>query len=343
MKKNNIIKVAEISANHNQSEVILNKILDKLLISESVNCIKLQAFTPDQCTSPHRDFKLTSGAWKGNSLYKLMQSAYTPENLLDLGVDRIKNTNKKLMLSINGSKDLQAIKKYKPDYIKLPSPESADVFLAKEIIKNGYKLVLSTGVIDDIELQYIKDKIVPYLKFKEQLTVLHCVSEYPTNLEKVNLRRLKIIGNIFKDNYIGISDHSLGSEVAISSVSMNISMIEKHVKLDEKTKSLDDQFSLTADEFLNFAKTIDNVEILLGDENYRKNLSSINGRHPLWQNRISTHAKINLESGRKLKESDFEFLRPGDGISPFEIEKFIGKELKTNINKGDPILPHYIF
>ena len=57
----------------------------------------------------------------------------------------------------------------------------------------------------------------------------------------------------------------------------------------------------------------------------------------------SFHAKIDITAGSKFKESDFKFLRPGDGISPFEIEEFVGKELKTRIKKGDPILAHYIF
>ena len=329
--------VAEISCNHNKSKQILDDLLDELLSSEDVTCIKLQAFQAHSCTSEKRNFALDNGPWTGHCLYELMVKAETPLQLINHAAARIRQNKKKLMLSINSWEDLELISHLHPDFIKLPSPESLDVVLAKKILVNGYNLVISTGVISDSELEQVVSQLEPLIDKKNSLTVLHCVSEYPTDFSKVNLCRLNKFKSISSVALIGISDHSQGDHVPLLSLGYGVSMIEKHVMPDsENFKSLDSSFSMTVSDFLRMARRISLSSIIIGSEKIPASSSDcISEKY--WQNRISAHASRALEAGKLISTEDVVMLRPGDGISPLSIQNYFGKQLSRSVPAGYPI------
>ena len=207
--------IAEISCNHNKSIAILDALLDELFSSDDVTCIKLQAFQANSCTSKERRFTLDRGPWEGRCLHELMVEAETPLNLIEHASNRIRQNNKKLMLSVNAWDDLRLITHLCPDYVKLPSPESLDVFLAKKILSHGHNLVISTGVISDSELKEVANQLFPLINSDNSLTILHCVSEYPTDFTNVNLCRLESFKSIAPWASFGISDHTKGDHVPI--------------------------------------------------------------------------------------------------------------------------------
>ena len=169
-----------------------------------------------------------------------MVEAETPLNLIEHASNRIRQNNKKLMLSVNAWDDLQLITHLCPDYVKLPSPESLDVFLAKKILSHGHNLVISTGVISDSELKEVANQLFPLINSDNSLTILHCVSEYPTDFTNVNLCRLESFKSIAPWASFGISDHTKGDHVPLLALGYGITMLEKHVMpARENFKSLD--------------------------------------------------------------------------------------------------------
>lgn len=327
--------VAEISCNHNKSKSLLESILNPLLNCDYISCVKFQAFTAKACTSRRRDFKLDSGLWSGSRLYTLMQDAETPMDLLNYGADMVRSYKKKLMLSINSFDDYTRIEHFNPDYVKLPSPESLDYELGKQILQQNQNLVISTGVMSINELAEIYSKLSPSIVSQGQLTILHCISEYPTVLRNVNLSKLNLFKSICTEANLGISDHSTGSLVPLVATGMGISMVEKHVMSNDRgIKTLDSEFSMTVNEFLELAQQLSEATLALGSS-YPTGDGAKKSTN--FATRISAHSKKTIRAGTRLQKDHIEYLRPGDGISPLEIPNFIGQPLKHDIGIGEPI------
>lgn len=334
--------VGEISANHNQDINLLEELVSKASEIKGLEIIKIQCFRPESCTSKNRAFFLKSGKWAGNTLFELMEKAYMSQSLIKKAEEIIRKNNKDLMISINNLDDLKFNLSLKPEYVKLPSPESSDYFLARKILNLGFNLVLSTGVMNDDELEFIYKKIEPNLNSTNSLTVLHCVSNYPTTLNDVNLRRLSTLKKICPKAEVGISDHTKGSLVPILAASNGVKMIEKHIKINDKIDTLDSSFSLTIKEFEEMVSSINKVETIMGNEFIRKDKTRYGSKNIFWENRISAHAAFDLKYGHQLSINDVDFLRPGDGISPINIESFLGKKLNKDILKGYPIKDEFL-
>ena len=244
---------------------------------------------------------------------------------------------KKLMLSINSWDDLQLISHLQPDYVKLPSPESLDFSLAKRILSHSYNLVISTGVISDSELEEVTTHLRPLINSTNSLTILHCVSEYPTDFTNVNLSRLIKFKSIAPWASFGISDHSNGDHVPLLALGYGITMIEKHIMPSHKDfQSLDSSFSMTTSEFLDMARKISLSLVIMGSE---KDITVPNSvvQEKFWQNRISAHASSTIEAGQIVSPEDVVFFRPGDGLSPLCVQKYFGKKLSRRVPSGCPL------
>lgn len=333
--------VAELSCNHNNNIAILDQLLDELLASDDVTCIKLQAFQAVSCTSKDRQFALDGGQWAGRQLYDLMVEAETPIILIQHAALRIRECRKKLMLSINSWDDLCRISHFQPDYIKLPSPESLDIELAKRLLQHKYNLVVSTGVISDAELEKVVLELTPLVEPNNSLTILHCVSQYPTDFSRVQLSRINYIKSLAPLASIGISDHTKGDLVPMLAIGYGISMVEKHVMPSSHDfHSLDSTFSMTTTEFLDMARKVSLSSVIIGSQNVATTTED-HISETYWQNRISAHASHTLEAGQQLTPDDIVFLRPGDGISPLSIRSFFGKKLSKDVKAGFPLYEAY--
>ncbi len=168
----------------------------------------------------------------------------------------------------------------------------------------------------------------------EDITILHCNTEYPTPFEDVNLKAMTTIQNEFGTK-IGYSDHTLGIEVPIAAVALGAKVIEKHFTLSRKMEGPDHQASLEPKELAEMVKSIRNIEkSLSGDGNKVASPSEIKN---LAKVRKSIHIANQISSGEKIKESDLICLRPGDGISPMHWKKIIGRETIVNLSKHDKL------
>ena len=168
---------------------------------------------------------------------------------------------------------------------------------------------------------------------KQKIVILHCVSNYPTKIENLNLNFIKILKKKFKYN-IGLSDHSLDQLPSLLAISLGAKVIEKHVTLNKNWQGPDHKASLNVKEFKNLVNLIRKTEKILGKETKiitkEERLNSLASKK-------SCVTNIDLNKGDKIYKNNISFKRPGTGLSPLEINKMIKKRVKNFIKKNSII------
>jgi sialic acid synthase SpsE len=150
---------------------------------------------------------------------------------------------------------------------------------------------------------------------------------------------IQTLKTMFPDYAIAYSDHSPGWEMDIAAVALGADMVEKTITLDRTIKSCEHSFSLELPDAVRFVRSIREVEIALG--NYRRVFPS-EIKQKRKSTRRSPYALVNLKKGVVINEQDFEFKRPGFGLTSDEFKYFIGKELKKDIAQGEKLTHEYI-
>ena len=227
-------------------------------------------------------------------------------------------------------KSLEFLLKLGVDYIKIPSGEITNYTFLKKISKINKKVILSTGASTLNEIT----AALKVLKLKKNsLTILHCNSSYPTPLKDVNLNVLREIKKKYKYN-VGYSDHTLSLAVPVSSVALGASIIEKHFTISRKSKGPDHKSSLESEELNQMVKLIREIEIAKGKSKKIITRSELENRKII---RKSIVASRFIKKGEKITKKNISFKRPGDGISPMDQKKIIGKLAKKNFLKDEKI------
>ena len=216
---------------------------------------------------------------------------------------------------------------------KISSGDITNLPYLRYIGRLGKKIILSTGMANLKEIEKAFKILRSSGTKKDNITILHANTEYPTPIEDVNLKAMITIGNTFDVSY-GYSDHTLGMEVSIAAVAMGASCIEKHFTLDSNMSGPDHKASLNPNELKNFIRLIRNVEIALGTDTKKPSKSEIPNIKVV---RKSIIANSNINKGETLNENNVSVKRPGNGISPMEWDKIIGTMAKKNYKKDDLI------
>lgn len=260
----------------------------------------------------------------------------------------IQQAKKRLLSYKDHIKLYRACKKYKIDYIcsafdlrslkfitknfkfpfyKIPSGELLSIDSLNFISKRKIPIILSTGMANINEIQQaIK---ILNKRSKKNITLLHCVSSYPTKLENLNLNFMKKLSKIF--NYpVGLSDHTEGEIAALTAVGLGAKIIEKHITFSKKLSGPDHKASMTIKEFEELVKKIRNVEKVLGKGEKIITQNEFKVSKALRKSCVSNR---DIKKGEIIKKSDIVFKRPGIGISPFFYNKLIGKKIKRNIKQ----------
>ena len=168
---------------------------------------------------------------------------------------------------------------------------------------------------------------------KEQITILHCNTEYPTPMKDVNLKAMLTIKDDMGVN-IGYSDHTLGIEVPIAAVAMGAAVIEKHFTLDRNMSGPDHAASLEPEELKAMVTAIRNIEKAMGDGEKKPSLSETKNISIV---RKSIVAKMSIKKGEFFTEENLTVKRPGTGISPMGWDTVIGKAASSDYEMDDLI------
>ena len=212
--------------------------------------------------------------------------------------------------------------------IKIPSGEINNYYYLEKISHQEIPVILSTGMstINEIEAAI---KILTSNKLSiNDITILHCNTEYPTPMIDVNLKAMLKIKEHFNVD-IGYSDHTLGIEVPIAAVALGAKVIEKHFTLDRSQKGPDHACSLEPLELKNMIRAIRNIEIACSGNGMKEpTMSELKNKFIV---RKSLYLNKNIKKGAKISKDMLTALRPGDGISPIEIPNLIGRTLNKNL------------
>lgn len=205
---------------------------------------------------------------------------------------------------------------------KIPSGEITNYPYLRHVAKLGIPVIFSTGMSDMTDIEACMNTFLRHGLRRENLTVLHCNTEYPTPPEDVNLRAMLAMKERFQLN-IGYSDHTAGIEVSIAAVAMGAKVIEKHFTMDRRLPGPDHMASLEPEELSEMVQGIRVISLALGSSIKGLSRSEAKNRHAA---RKSIVAAKKICRGDKFSEENLTTKRPGSGVSPMKWEDYIGRE-----------------
>ncbi|HQF37075.1 MAG TPA: pseudaminic acid synthase [Candidatus Dojkabacteria bacterium] len=323
--------IAELSANHNQNFDLAVKTI-KAMKDAGADAVKLQTYTPDTITidCDNKYFQIKDGLWQGKTLYQLYQEAYTPWEWQP----KLKKIAEDLGLicfsSAFDKTSVDFLEKMNVPAYKVASFEITDIPLIEYIASKGKPVIISTGIatLSDIEEAVNACKRMG----NDQIALLKCTSAYPAPIEDANLLTIPNMKETF-GTIVGLSDHTLGSSVAIASVALGAKIIEKHFILDRNIGGPDAAFSMEPEEFKQMVKSIREVEKALGKVTYALTEKQKKSRE------LSRSLFIvkDIKKGEVFTEENVRSIRPGYGLSPKHYSNVIGKMTTKDIERGTPL------
>lgn len=322
----NVFIIAELSANHNQ-EFSLAKLGVKVAFEAGCDAIKLQTYTADSLTLNVKEEKFKAGdLWSDEYLYDLYKRVAMPyewhkplkEYADELGIQLFSSPFDKEGVDVLEEIDVPAY--------KIASFEITDIPLIKYVASKQKPIIISTGIAnrEDIELAISTCKSVG----NENIVLLKCTSAYPAQAESMNLKTIVDMRESFGVE-VGLSDHTLGSEAAITSVALGARIIEKHFTPKEGIKTPDGEFSLTPKELKSMVQSVRKTELMLGrvtyDDKDKKYARSL-------------YVSKNIKKGELFSAENIKSIRPGDGLHPKFYEEIINTPAQKTYKMGEPLV-----
>ncbi|MCC7460194.1 MAG: pseudaminic acid synthase [Proteobacteria bacterium] len=329
--------VAELSGNHGGSLSRAKEIVSKC-VDEGVHAIKLQTYTADTITidSDSPDFIINNpkSLWNKRRLYELYQEASTPwewhEDLFKLATD----AGLYAFSSAFDETSVDFLESLNVPCYKVASFEITHIPLLKKIRSTNKPVILSTGMANDQEIK----NALEIFKGREDVMILKCTSNYPAKPEEMNLKTILDMKEKFGVE-VGLSEHTVGINVALASIVLGAVMIEKHVTLTQSDDFVDSKFSLTPEQFGNLVKESKNIWKSLGSIHYGPS-SSDEQKSLIF--RRSIYVVKDVKKGDKLTTENIRVIRPSLGLSPDQYEVVLGKVAAHDIKAGTALSRDHI-
>lgn len=326
--------IAEMSGNHNQSLERALAIVEAAAKS-GAHALKLQTYTADTMTLDidEGEFFISDPnvLWKGASLHKLYQKAYTPWEWHKPIFDR---ANELGMLAFSTPFDESAVDFLEslgvPAY-KIASFENTDLPLIRKVAATGKPMIISTGMASVAEL----DESVRTAREAgcKDLILLKCTSTYPATPENTNIRTIPHLRDLFGTE-VGLSDHTMGTGVSVASVALGATVIEKHFTLARADGGVDSAFSMEPAEMAALVLESERAWQALGRVTYGA-ASAQEEKSKVY--RRSLYISRDLKAGEILDATSVRAIRPGLGLAPKFIDMVMGKPVKRDVKRGTPV------
>lgn len=326
--------IAEAGVNHNGSIELAKKLIDVASKAGS-DAVKFQTFKTENLVS-----KSAQKAEYQKQTTDKEESQFDMIKKLELDIDThkelIKYCETKGIMFMSTPFDLDSVdmlNKLGLEVFKIPSGEITNLPYLRKIGKLNKKIVLSTGMATMDEVGDALNILIEAGTEKENITVLHANTMYPTPMEDVNLNAMLSIKKEY-DVEIGYSDHTLGIEVDIAAVAMGAKIIEKHFTLDKTMDGPDHKASLEPSELIAMVKGIRNIDLALGDSIKKPSKSETPNMEIA---RKSIVAACDIKKNEILNENNLAIKRPGNGTSPMKWDEVVGSFAKKNYLKDELI------
>lgn len=330
--------IAEMSGNHNQSLERALEIVEAAAKS-GAHALKIQTYTAETMTLniDNSEFRIEDkdSLWKGNTLYKLYQQAYTPWEWHKPIFDRARELG---MIPFSTPFDETAVdflEELDVPLYKIASFENNDIPLIKKVASTGKPMIISTGMATVGEL----DEMVTAAREAgcENLVLLKCTSTYPATPENTNISTIPHMKDLFGVQ-VGLSDHTMGVGVSVGSVALGATVIEKHFTLRRADGGVDSAFSLEPEEMKSLVIETERVWKSLGEIKYGASDKEKDSQ----KYRRSLYIVKDLEEGEILTKDHIKSIRPGHGLEPKYLEKILGKKVNKRVMRGTPMSLDFI-
>ncbi|MED4828875.1 pseudaminic acid synthase [Bacillus atrophaeus] len=325
--------IAEMSGNHNQSLERAFNIIEAAA-KAGAHALKIQTYTADTMTlnMNTKDFTIedNNSLWSGSTLYTLYQQAYTPWEWHKPIFDKCRELG---MIPLSTPFDESAVDFLEdlgvPIY-KIASFENTDIPLIKKVAATGKPIIISTGMATVAEI----DETIRAAKEAgcKELILLKCTSTYPASPENTNISTIPHMKELFNCQ-VGLSDHTMGTGVAVASVALGATVIEKHFTLSRADGGVDSAFSLEPHELKELVIETERAWQALGQITYGptdKEKASLKFRR-------SIYVKKDIKAGEIFTKENIKVVRPGYGLEPKYFDLIIGRTATKHISAGTPL------
>jgi sialic acid synthase SpsE len=276
------------------------------------------------------NFKIKKGLWKGYNLWDLYNLGQTPLNWHD-SLFKYARQKKIIIFSTPFSEEaVYFLEKLKCPAYKIASFEMNDYNLVKVAAKTKKPLILSTGLSTMSEIENAVN--VAKKNGCKDLTLLYCVSNYPSQSNDFNLNYIQEFKKKFKCK-VGLSDHSLGSEIARYSLIHGATVFEKHIALQNQKKGLDLDFSLRGKELKAYSEALLETFQLISDKNFTRSRNEL--KNKIF--RRSIYAIQDIKMGDLFSKKNIKTFRPEKGISASYYLNILNKKSPVAIKKNYPL------
>lgn len=324
--------IAEMSGNHNMDYARAENIV-RAAAAAGVDAIKLQTYTADTITlNSDRECFMTEqgGLWEGQTLYDLYKKAYTPWEWQP----KLKALADELGLILFSSPfDCSAVdflEEMEVPAYKIASFEIHDTILLRRVAKTGKPILISTGIAGIGEIQDAVD--ICRSEGNDNIILLKCTSAYPAPYEEMNLSMIKNMKDTFGCN-VGLSDHSMGDEIAIAAAALGACVIEKHFTMKRSDGGVDADFSMEAEEMKRMVGRIRNVEKAMGKIDY--SLSLLQKRERQFGRSLFVSKAI--KKGETFTCENIRSVRPSNGLAVRYYDEIIGKKASRDLEFAKPL------
>ncbi|MFQ5456526.1 MAG: N-acetylneuraminate synthase [Nitrospirota bacterium] len=326
--------IAEAGVNHNGSVETARKMVDAA-IDSGADAVKFQTFNAVKMISrfaPKAEYQKKTTAADESQL-SMVKRLEIDKNGYKMLIDYC---NEKGIIFISSPFDLESIDMLDElglAIFKIPSGEITNLPYLRKVGSLNKRIIMSTGMADLGEIEDALDIITEAGTKREDITVLHCNTEYPTPMDDVNLTAMLTIKEAMKV-IIGYSDHTSGIEVPIAAAALGATVIEKHFTLDKDDEGPDSQASIEPDELQAMVRAIRGIEKALGDGIKRPSLSESKNKLMV---RKSIVASRYIRKGDIFTEENITVKRPETGISPMKWDEIIGKRAIRDFKEDEMI------
>lgn len=331
--RSKVFIIAEAGVNHN-GDINLAKQLIDIAVEAKVDAVKFQTWQTELLVSNDSEmaeYQIENTGVKESQFDMLKRLELSYDEFVELkhycdskGIEFLSTPDEEQ--SANFLDKLQ-------NKFKIGSAELTNIPFLRYIASFGKDVILSTGMSSMNEVEVAFRTLIEAGLTKNQITLLHVTTQYPTPMNEVNLNAMLSLKEKFRVK-VGYSDHTLGIEIPVAAVALGAQVIEKHYTIDTNMEGPDHKASLSPEELKSMVVAIRNIEQALGDGEKKLTPSEAKNIEVV---RKKIFAKNSIKKGEVLTEKNLILKRSNGGISAIEWDTIVGTQASKDYNEGDLI------